>query len=208
MQAALMVLLRPPRPQIPAPLQVKKPTVQGTQSGRAACADISRPEFPLVFFWLPLACLMHRGMLHICLPTRSCPYDPMLMQPRCIIRYRLPSEPGIFVDVVDNEDVRLMFEEIAELKNIPGRPAPCYAENYLADFFLISQGIDLLSPHVCALCRCPCPAPETASVCRAAAWWGQGFQHRCCPSDHDVPTGLFLEHRLAAGGGQRRRRKV
>ncbi|PSC74633.1 serine threonine-kinase [Micractinium conductrix] len=33
------------------------------------------------------------------------------LQKLCIVRYRLPSEPDMFVDIVDEEDVRLMFEE-------------------------------------------------------------------------------------------------
>ncbi|KAL4431492.1 hypothetical protein ABPG75_006748 [Micractinium tetrahymenae] len=36
------------------------------------------------------------------------------LQKLCILRYKLPSEPGLFVDVVDDEDVRLMFEEYAD----------------------------------------------------------------------------------------------
>ncbi|KAL4419559.1 hypothetical protein ABPG77_006890, partial [Micractinium sp. CCAP 211/92] len=39
---------------------------------------------------------------------------PSGLQKLCIVRYKLPSEPGLFVDVVDDEDVRLMFEEYAD----------------------------------------------------------------------------------------------
>ncbi|KAL4514769.1 hypothetical protein Ndes2437A_g06855 [Nannochloris sp. 'desiccata'] len=38
----------------------------------------------------------------------------------CLLRYQLPSDPSIFVDIVDDEDVQLMFEEIAELRAFGG----------------------------------------------------------------------------------------
>ncbi len=37
------------------------------------------------------------------------------MQP-CIVRYRLPDMPDVFVDVINDEDVRLMVEEGEELR--------------------------------------------------------------------------------------------
>lgn len=42
----------------------------------------------------------------------------------CIIRYELPSDPSVLVDVVDDEDTKLMFEEYAELKQRMGPTAP------------------------------------------------------------------------------------
>lgn len=38
----------------------------------------------------------------------------------CVLRYHLPSDPSVFVDVVDDDDVRLMFEEYAEYRAIAG----------------------------------------------------------------------------------------
>jgi len=34
----------------------------------------------------------------------------------CTVRYQLPSDPDVMVDVLDDEDVRLMFEESAEIR--------------------------------------------------------------------------------------------
>lgn len=42
----------------------------------------------------------------------------------CILRYQLPSDPSLFVDVVDDEDVKLMFEEHAEIRARQGPVAP------------------------------------------------------------------------------------
>lgn len=38
----------------------------------------------------------------------------------CVLRYQLPSDPSVYVDVVDDEDVRLMFEEYAEHRATEG----------------------------------------------------------------------------------------
>ena len=42
----------------------------------------------------------------------------------CILRYQLPSDPSLFVDIMDDEDVKLMFEEHAELRARQGPSAP------------------------------------------------------------------------------------
>ena len=42
----------------------------------------------------------------------------------CILRYQLPSDPALFVDIIDDEDVTLMFEEMAEIKAFQGPTAP------------------------------------------------------------------------------------
>lgn len=38
----------------------------------------------------------------------------------CILRYRLPSEPGLLVDLLDNDDVANMVEEQREVAAVPG----------------------------------------------------------------------------------------
>ena len=38
----------------------------------------------------------------------------------CVLRYHLPSDPSVFVDVVDDDDVRLMFEEYSEYRSMAG----------------------------------------------------------------------------------------
>jgi len=47
-------------------------------------------------------------------------YAMHVSRAHCLLRYQLPSDPSIFVDIVDNEDVQLMFEEIAELRAFGG----------------------------------------------------------------------------------------
>jgi hypothetical protein len=42
----------------------------------------------------------------------------------CVLRYHLPSDPSVFVDVVDDDDVRLMFEEYSEYRSMAGPMAP------------------------------------------------------------------------------------
>jgi serine/threonine protein kinase len=47
-------------------------------------------------------------------------YAMHVARAHCLLRYQLPSDPSIFVDIVDDEDVQLMFEEIAELREFNG----------------------------------------------------------------------------------------
>jgi len=38
----------------------------------------------------------------------------------CTVRYQLPTDPSVLVDILDDEDVKLMFEENAELRTAQG----------------------------------------------------------------------------------------
>eukprot|EP00887_Chlorella_sp_A99_P008292 scaffold12.g8292.t1 len=71
---------------------------------------------PLTSPLRPVACC--------CLRSTPAPAPlPIPAQPH-ILRYRLPSEPSVLVDVVDSEDVRLMFEEWTEWRLAEGGTTP------------------------------------------------------------------------------------
>ena len=98
------------------------------------------------------------------------------------LKYQLPSEPNVYVDLLDDEDVSLMFDEVRTqlhvMRSAMLRPCACLHEHCNS-----CMGATCVHEHTCCplcLSACTCMGVMSCSTLHACAGMCRAWHHAAC----------------------------